>query len=32
LEPTVVGTYIKVCILHVHEMHVIADNSVYWFW
>ena len=29
LEPTVVGTYIKVCILYIHDMHVIADNSVY---
>jgi len=29
LEPTVVGTYIKVCILYIHDMHVIADSSVY---
>jgi len=29
LEPTVVGMYIKVCILYIHDMHVIVDNSVY---
>jgi tubulin alpha len=26
LEPTVVGMYIKVCILYIHDMHVMADN------
>jgi len=28
LEPTVVGTYVEVCILCINDMHVI-DNSVY---